>query len=173
MHPERYFSLFTVCSILLFSCNVPRRIAKEKHEYMQQTYTDVKKAVNEAEVTILNDSLRVLFPENLLFKEGGSSIQESTYPIMKRFAEALLIYKNTEILVNGYTDATGADSSNMKLSQARAEAAGALLKLYGVDVARMFFWGLGSKHPIGDNKTKEGRRKNRRVEFIVLYKYPI
>jgi outer membrane protein OmpA-like peptidoglycan-associated protein len=156
---------------LFFSCKSQQHIAaKKQHKYMENTYAEIKRTVSEAEVTILNDTLKVLFPENLLFKNGSSSISETTYPIMKRFADALIVYSQTHILVNGHTDNTGEKEMNNALSKSRADSAAAVLMLYKVPASRLEFWGFGSRQPIADNSTAEGRTKNRRVEFIILYK---
>ncbi|WP_190277289.1 OmpA family protein [Taibaiella lutea] len=137
---------------------------------MEHTYADVKKAINQAEVTIINDSLKVLFPSNLLFETGGTGINKETFPVMERFANVLLKYSKTDILINGYTDNTGSAETNRKLSKERADTAGAALMIYKVPGQRLSFWGHGSNNPISDNATEEGKARNRRVEFLVLYK---
>lgn len=156
--------------LLLYSCNSQQRLAKKKHQYMEQIYVDVKSAINQAEVTIINDSLKVLFPSNLLFETNGANINTQTYPVMERFANVLIKYTQTDVLVNGYTDNTGTYEVNKILSKERADSASALLIHYKVPASRLSFWGHGSNNAIGDNNTEEGRARNRRVEFIILYK---
>jgi outer membrane protein OmpA-like peptidoglycan-associated protein len=156
---------------VLYSCNSQKKMAKKKHTYMESAYTALKDAVNEAEVTILNDTVKVLFPEHLLFQKNSADINEATMPLMKRFANALNLYPKTSILINGYTDKTGSEEINNKLSQNRADAAKSLLQTCTVDKDRMLTWGLGATNPLADNDTESGRRKNRRVEFIILYSY--
>lgn len=155
----------------LYSCNPQRRLARKKHTYMESVYTTLKGSVSEAEVTILQDSVKVLFPEHLLFQKNSSVINEDVYPLMKRFAEALNLYSRTSILINGYTDISGTEAFNKALSSQRADSADALLLRYGVPDKRLMSWGMGPSNPIGDNSTEEGRRRNRRVEFIILYDY--
>jgi outer membrane protein OmpA-like peptidoglycan-associated protein len=156
---------------VLYSCNSQKKMAKKQHTYMEAAYMELKGAVNEAEVTILNDTVKVLFPEHLLFKKSSAEINEATSPLMQRFATALNKYPKTSILINGYTDITGGEEINGKLSQNRADSARGMLKRFAVENARMYTWGLGSANPIGDNNTEAGRRRNRRVEFIILYTY--
>ena len=163
--------LLPVLAVVFFSCNPQKRLAKKQKRYMADVYTEMKQAVNEAEVTILNDTVKVLFPEHLLFKKNESEIAAETFPLMERFAKALNKYSKTSILINGYTDMTGGAEFNQQLSKERADAARATLLKYAVNDGRLFTWGLGNKNPIADNSSEDGRRKNRRVEFIMLYAY--
>jgi OOP family OmpA-OmpF porin len=90
---------------------------------------------------------------------------------MQRFANALNLHFKTSILINGYTDNTGTEELNKTLSSQRADSASEILKFYKVTDQRMLRWGMGASNPIADNNTEEGQRKNRRVEFIMLYSY--
>lgn len=158
--------VLSVC--LLAACGAGRKAAK-RHTYIQDTYAGIRAAVNEAEVSILNDTIKVLFPEHLLFQKNSSDINTETYPLMKRFAGALIRYNKTDILINGYTDNTGTEELNNTLSKSRAQNAKNLLVQDGVDSVRMLTWGLGAKNPIADNTSAQGKSRNRRVEFIILY----
>jgi OOP family OmpA-OmpF porin len=62
----------------------------------------------------------------------------------------------------------GSDSYNQKLSMRRAQAVKAFLVSKGIDKTRVYTEGKGEKQPVADNKTKEGRAKNRRVEIEVV-----
>jgi OOP family OmpA-OmpF porin len=76
---------------------------------------------------------------------------------------------NLEVIIAvGHTDATGADAYNQKLSVARSEAVKAYLVSKGIEKNRVYTEGKGEKQPVADNKTKEGRAKNRRVEIEVV-----
>ena len=69
--------------------------------------------------------------------------------------------------VIGYTDNVGHVESNLLLSQNRAESVKNYLIKKGIDPARITSEGYGMENPIGDNKTAEGRSKNRRVDFVL------
>lgn len=73
-----------------------------------------------------------------------------------------------ELLIDGYTDATGSDDHNLKLSKARAMAAKQYLVESGITATRLKAEGYGERNPIASNKTRAGRMENRRVEFKVL-----
>jgi OmpA-OmpF porin, OOP family len=76
---------------------------------------------------------------------------------------------NLEVIVAvGHTDSKGTDASNQKLSVRRAEAVKAYLVSKGIEKNRVYTEGKGSKQPVADNKTAEGRAKNNRVEIEVV-----
>jgi OOP family OmpA-OmpF porin len=76
---------------------------------------------------------------------------------------------NLEVIIAvGHTDSVGSDAYNQKLSVKRAEAVKAYLVTKGIEKNRVYTEGKGEKQPVADNKTKEGRAKNRRVEIEVV-----
>jgi OOP family OmpA-OmpF porin len=76
---------------------------------------------------------------------------------------------NLEVIIAvGHTDSVGSDSYNQKLSVKRAEAVKAYLVSKGIEKNRVYTEGKGEKQPVADNKTAEGRAKNRRVEIEVV-----
>jgi OOP family OmpA-OmpF porin len=76
---------------------------------------------------------------------------------------------NLEVIIAvGHTDSVGSDSYNQRLSVRRAEAVKAYLVSKGIEKNRVYTEGKGEKQPVADNKTSEGRAKNRRVEIEVV-----
>ena len=76
---------------------------------------------------------------------------------------------NLEVIIAvGHTDAVGSDSYNQKLSVRRSESVKAYLVSKGIEKNRVYTEGKGEKQPVADNKTAEGRAKNRRVEIEVV-----
>ena len=76
---------------------------------------------------------------------------------------------NLEVIIAvGHTDSIGTDAYNQKLSVRRAESVKAYLVSKGIEKNRIYTEGKGEKQPVADNKTKEGRTKNRRVEIEVV-----
>jgi len=72
------------------------------------------------------------------------------------------------IIAVGHTDSVGTDAYNQKLSVRRAEAVKNYLTGKGIEKNRVYTEGKGEKQPVADNKTSEGRAKNRRVEIEVV-----
>ena len=76
---------------------------------------------------------------------------------------------NLEVIIAvGHTDSVGTDAYNQRLSVRRAEAVKAYLVSKGIEKNRVYTEGKGEKQPVADNKTAEGRAKNRRVEIEVV-----
>ena len=76
---------------------------------------------------------------------------------------------NLEVIIAvGHTDSDGSDASNQKLSISRAESVKNFLVSQGIEKNRVYTEGKGEKSPVADNKTKEGKAKNRRVEVEVV-----
>lgn len=74
-----------------------------------------------------------------------------------------------EVVISvGHTDSVGGDAYNQKLSVRRAEAVKAYLVSKGIEANRVYTEGKGKKQPVADNKTAEGKAKNRRVEIEVV-----
>lgn len=140
-----------------------------KKTYMRKAYKKIRRSVKKAEVTTFNDTVKVLFPANLMFESDSFTIPQKVMPTMKRFANSLNKFDKTAILITGYTDSSGNVEYNNKLSILRAETAKATLESFSVQDNRIKTWGLGHRYPVATNTTKDGRAKNRRVEFVILY----
>ncbi|HET9551695.1 MAG TPA: OmpA family protein [Anaeromyxobacteraceae bacterium] len=106
--------------------------------------------------------------EKVYFDVNKATIQERSYGLLDEVAKVLEEHKEiTKVLVEGHTDNTGAADYNKYLSGERAKAVKAYLVKKGVDAGRLDSKGFGQEKPVADNKTKEGREQNRRVEFTI------
>jgi OOP family OmpA-OmpF porin len=94
-------------------------------------------------------------------------VKKDFLPRIKLAADILQANPHVTISVTGHTDAKGAEAYNFKLGLRRAEAVRDKLVEYGVDPKRLRVESFGETSPIADNKTEEGRAKNRRVEINV------
>jgi OmpA-OmpF porin, OOP family len=103
---------------------------------------------------------------NILFETGKSAIQQESLPIVDQIFELLKNDATLKISIEGHTDNVGDAASNKKLSNDRAKAVMDALIAKGVDKTRMSFIGWGQEKPVADNRSEEGRTKNRRVEIV-------
>jgi outer membrane protein OmpA-like peptidoglycan-associated protein/opacity protein-like surface antigen len=99
------------------------------------------------------------------FTFGKAELLPASKTVLDGVAKDLAEFPDVKVEVQGHSDATGPEASNLGLSQARAQSVSDYLAGKGVDKARLTAKGYGSSMPIGDNKTKAGRAKNRRVEL--------
>jgi OOP family OmpA-OmpF porin len=86
--------------------------------------------------------------------------------ILDSAAAALKAAAAIKVEVGGHTDNAGTPDGNLRLSQERAQAVMAALVQRGIAAARMTAKGYGQATPVADNRTEEGRAKNRRVELV-------
>jgi outer membrane protein OmpA-like peptidoglycan-associated protein/tetratricopeptide (TPR) repeat protein len=105
---------------------------------------------------------------NILFQLGKSVLTAGSYTELNRLVIILQDNPKMKIEISGHTDITGSPVINAKLSSDRAKAVVDWLTQKGIDRTRLTYKGYGSDQPIADNKTEEGRSKNRRVEFKIL-----
>jgi outer membrane protein OmpA-like peptidoglycan-associated protein len=106
--------------------------------------------------------------ENVLFASSKAVLVASGKKELDIIVKYLADYTGFNVLAEGHTDNTGDEKFNQKLSEGRAEAAKAYLVSQGVDANRITTSGKGESDPIADNKTAEGRKKNRRVQFSIV-----
>lgn len=103
----------------------------------------------------------------ILFNVNSASIKPESYGVLKEVAEVMKKNEGIKVKIIGHTDSDGTDAANLELSKKRAAAVKtALADEFGIDAARMATDGKGESVPVSDNKTKEGKGQNRRVEFI-------
>lgn len=109
---------------------------------------------------------------NIKYAPGSFKPDKDSRVVLDGLVATIRAYPDLKIEINGYTDALGSKTGNLKLSQKRAKAVMEYLIEKGVPSERMISKGYGedSKFFIGDNATEEGRQKNRRVEVIPVQK---
>ena len=104
--------------------------------------------------------------DGITFATGSAEITPSSASVLKQALKTMQSHPDIFVEIRGYTDNTGSRSTNMNLSQRRAESVKNWLVNQGVDRSRITAKGFGPDNPIASNKTAEGRTKNRRIEFV-------
>jgi outer membrane protein OmpA-like peptidoglycan-associated protein len=102
------------------------------------------------------------------FVTGSAQISESSKDVLDQIFQDAVTADGTKILIGGYTDNVGNESSNMNLSEQRALSVLNYLKEKGLTTTRLESKGYGSSNPIADNSSSSGRAQNRRVEISIL-----
>ncbi len=102
------------------------------------------------------------------FEFGEAILKGMSYPILNRVAQILKKYSTYKVEIQGHTDNVGSLEANLSLSEERAKAVLEYLVRQGIARNRLSATGLAYQYPVDTNDTEEGRRRNRRVEFILL-----
>jgi len=120
--------------------------------------------------------VKVVIP-NLQFAFDSAELTGESKAILDKAVTDLTPYKESMLAgtsgseIKGYTDTSGPEAYNMKLSERRANAvADYLATNLGIDRSRMAVSGMGEADPVADNSTREGRIANRRVEVNIIKK---
>jgi outer membrane protein OmpA-like peptidoglycan-associated protein len=109
----------------------------------------------------------VLTLGDVLFDTNEAEIKSGSMKSIDRLAEFLRENEDRRVLIEGYTDTSGADTYNLSLSQRRADAVQAALIRNGISPDRIRSAGLGEAYPVATNDTAAGRQQNRRVEIVI------
>jgi OmpA-OmpF porin, OOP family len=127
-------------------------------------------------VAFLNDSTRPaddtswIVLDRIHFASNSAQLDPDALAQAKNIGEILKAYPNANVRLGGFTDATGSDDANMRLSKNRAASAEGEIEHDGIDASRVPADGFGSKNPIADNSTDDGKAQNRRVALLVIKK---
>lgn len=105
---------------------------------------------------------------NIFFDFDKYVLRENSKPELNRIVSMMKERSSMQVEIAGHTDANGPEAYNLKLSERRAKSVSNYLISQGIQSERIVVTFFGEQKPISDNKTKEGQRKNRRVEFKIV-----
>ena len=111
---------------------------------------------------------KVTLAADVLFDFDKSVVRPDGKSKLDDLAQKVTAINLEVVIAIGHADWIGSDAYNQKLSVRRAESVKAYLVSKGVEPNRIYTEGKGEKQPVADNKTKDGRAKNRRVELEVI-----
>lgn len=118
-------------------------------------------------VTTLADNAKITL-NNIFFDFDKAVLKQESYPELNRIAGLMKERAAMQVEIAGHADATGPEDYNLNLSKRRAQAVANYLSTQGIDAQRINVTYYGETKPIENNDTAAGRKKNRRVEFIIL-----
>ncbi|MEQ8470744.1 MAG: PorP/SprF family type IX secretion system membrane protein [Marinoscillum sp.] len=121
-------------------------------------------AIKEWEKRVLDEAIA-----NVQFEPGKDVITYSSFNALNKVVNVLYGNSYYHITIKGYTDNSGNDQMNLRLSKDRAESVKTYLVNFGIDESKIEAIGYGEADPVADNNTASGRAKNRRVEFELHY----
>lgn len=135
--------------------------------HMDKQAEELRNDLQGATVTRVGEGIRITFDSGLLFAVDKSDVNTTAQTNLTELATTLNKYDDTEVLIEGHTDADGADAYNESLSERRARAVATALQAQGVGAGRITTKGYGEVQPVGDNTSAEGKAQNRRVEVAI------
>jgi len=129
---------------------------------------------DQAQITQLQNQLKVTLVNEVLFPEGGWTLNAKGEQTLAKIAPTLSNLPGQQIIVQGFTDSLPVGGalkarfpSNLELSSARADDVVRYLVSNGVPKATISAQGFGDARPVASNDTQQGRAKNRRVEIVI------
>lgn len=130
--------------------------------------TEIERGTNplNPEDDVILDVSSPIVLEGITFASGSSDLSPESEFILKRVLVTLNVYSDMIVEIRGHTDNVGRASSNIKLSERRANSVRNWIINNGINPERVKAKGYGDQNPIADNNTAEGRRLNRRIEFV-------
>lgn len=114
------------------------------------------------------DQITLVMPGNITFDTGRVDIKGNFLPVLDSVAKVVNEFDKTILEIAGHTDSVGTDSSNLALSESRANSVANYLRSKKVKAERLTTVGYGETRPVGSNDTDAGREQNRRVELTLL-----
>jgi len=132
------------------------------------TIVEIEEMVQEVTASDMMDALNRdgFIALYINFDTGKSDIKPESQPILDQIAQLMKISPELKLSVEGHTDNVGTPQNNKVLSENRAKAVMNAVVSSGVDASRLTAIGWGQERPIADNRSEEGRAKNRRVEIV-------
>lgn len=109
-----------------------------------------------------------LILKDLHFKPDTAILLERDRPLLDKIASQLKRVPERSFLIKGHSADVGRPTAQKKLSIERAKTITSEIQKRGIPPTRMMYVGMGAKEPLAPNTTEEGRKKNRRVEIIIL-----
>lgn len=151
--------------------------AEQALNRQRQKQLEKKKKIRNIRATFAHDEGKVLMDgDNVIirlyglnFPSGKAVIEPQYFTLLSKVRKSFSKFRNCEVLIEGHTDSTGADSLNQKLSEERAEAVRQyILANASIVPEKINSIGFGETKPVATNETKSGQAKNRRIDVVII-----
>jgi len=136
--------------------------------YMDKQAEEMQKDLEGAKVERVGEGIKITFDSGILFDVDKAALRSEARTNLDKLAVILNKYPDTDVLIEGHTDATGSDEYNLELSRNRASSVSNYVAGLGVSATRFTAMGYGESQPIASNDTSDGRQQNRRVELAIM-----
>lgn len=147
-----------------------QQLAEERRK-AEERQNDARKKLDALQSKLINvhkDARGIILSmSDILFDVNKATLTPDLKTSLAKIAGILIVYGESNVLVEGHTDNTGSADLNQKLSEQRAANVLQFMVEQGVAIERLKSAGFGFTRPVGDNNTLEGRQKNRRVDLVI------
>jgi len=139
-------------------------------EAQRRKFRQIEAMFESDEAQVFTQGQNVLIrPVGLVFPTGSAQIEAQYFALLRKVQDAIRVFPDSDVVIEGHTDSFGGDETNLKLSEARAEAVREymLANMRDLSAADVRPVGFGESRPVANNETVEGRAKNRRIDLVI------
>lgn len=155
---------------VLFSCKSKKPLVADSTQSGLNTdvqYDAYRNKIPGTQVERVDKSIRVTFDSEILFPINSSYLTKDAEKSIKTLVDIVKQQGNAKIVIEGHSDKTGTPEYNKWLSEKRAVSVKTMAVSLGLPEGTVSTIGYGDTKPVADNRTPEGRARNRRVEVII------
>jgi outer membrane protein OmpA-like peptidoglycan-associated protein len=135
--------------------------------YMDRQAAEMERDLEGARIERIGEGIKVTFASGILFDVDRADLRPEAQADLVKLSRIVNKYEDTNILVEGHTDATGPEDYNDQLSVRRGESVANYVVAQNVASQRLSVVGYGERQPIATNDSPDGRQQNRRVEIAI------
>lgn len=136
--------------------------------YMDKQAEELQRELENAKVERVGEGIKITFDSGILFDTNSDKLSYTAQNNIAELAKTLNKYKDTNVMVEGHTDARGTAAYNQGLSERRANSVYQQIAANGVTTNRVTTQGFGESMPVASNSTVTGMQQNRRVEVAIF-----
>ncbi len=139
-------------------------------EEQRQRFSEIEAMFGPQEAELFTQGQDVIVrPIGLVFRSGSAQIETRYFDILRKIQDAIRVFPDSRISIEGHTDSFGSDAVNLRISQERAEAVRQYLlaNMRDRDPSMIDAAGYGETNPVANNETADGRARNRRIDVVI------